>query len=378
MNLKQKQLISLYFPELQGAVNDDLNNKVLRRLLEPLALEMKVMKGDDGKDGYTPIKGKDYWTAEELDKVIAYILSLATPVKGKDYEDGKDYVLTSKDKREIASNIKVPIVEKVIEKREIIKEIPQKIDFEKELEPFKKKIDDGMALIQGRVKLIDMRWHGAGLSKVSHGTTLTGEGNISSPLDIDTSVVLTSVAHDSTLTGLGTIASPLSVIGGGGSGTQFQTPTSGDVDGVNCTFVWATEPETITVDQGRAMQKISTNGEVNWTGTTTTILTVAPTFDIYSNSASVSQSTIYAYKEVSTNYTVLSSDYTVNCTSAITVTLPTAVGAGGKVYNLKNTSSGSVTVNTTSSQLIDGELTQSVLTMNNMKVQSTGTGWIII
>jgi len=39
-------------------------------------------------------------------------------------EDGKDYILTPKDKEEIASKITVPVVEKVIEKTEVIKEQP--------------------------------------------------------------------------------------------------------------------------------------------------------------------------------------------------------------------------------------------------------------
>jgi hypothetical protein len=47
-----------------------------------------------------------------------------TPIKGIDYEDGHDYVLTEIDKNEIASKIKVPIVEKVIEKTEVIHEQP--------------------------------------------------------------------------------------------------------------------------------------------------------------------------------------------------------------------------------------------------------------
>lgn len=65
---------------------------------------------------------------------------------------------------------------------------------------------------------------------------------------------------------------------GGGSG--YQVPT-GTVNGTNQTFTWATAPNVIVVDQGRAMQKVSSDGTVNWTGTTTTILSIAPTFDIY-------------------------------------------------------------------------------------------------
>ena len=45
--------------------------------------------------------------------------------KGDPGDDGKDYVLTDEDKKEIASKIKVPVVEKVIEKTtEIVKEKP--------------------------------------------------------------------------------------------------------------------------------------------------------------------------------------------------------------------------------------------------------------
>ncbi len=60
----------------------------------------------------------------------------------------------------------------------------------------------------------------------------------------------------------------------------FQQPT-GTVDGSNTVFTWTTAPQVIVVDQGRPMQKTSSDGTVNWTGTTTTTLTIAPNFDIY-------------------------------------------------------------------------------------------------
>lgn len=65
-----------------------------------------------GEAGYTPVKGTDYNDGY-------------TPVKGEDYfdgEPGKDYILTNKDKDEIAQKIEVPVVEKVVEK--IIHEQP--------------------------------------------------------------------------------------------------------------------------------------------------------------------------------------------------------------------------------------------------------------
>jgi len=63
-----------------------------------------ILKDIKGKDGYTPVKGKDYF----------------------DGENGKNYVLTNRDKQEIAQSIKVPVVDKIIEKHTetIVKEQP--------------------------------------------------------------------------------------------------------------------------------------------------------------------------------------------------------------------------------------------------------------
>jgi hypothetical protein len=68
---------------------------------------------------------------EILNEVIDEVRSLK-PVEGRDYkipkpikgDPGEDYVLTDKDKKEIASQIKVPVVEKVIEKVTVVKEQP--------------------------------------------------------------------------------------------------------------------------------------------------------------------------------------------------------------------------------------------------------------
>lgn len=55
----------------------------------------------------------------------------------------------------------------------------------------------------------------------------------------------------------------------------------GTVDGSNTIFVFAKAPNVVSVDQGRVMQKVSSDGTVNWTGTTTITLTIAPNFDIF-------------------------------------------------------------------------------------------------
>lgn len=60
-------------------------------------------------------------------KIVDSVLSkveIPVPENGKNGLDGKDYVLTEKDKKDIADTIKVPIVEKIIEKTETIIEQP--------------------------------------------------------------------------------------------------------------------------------------------------------------------------------------------------------------------------------------------------------------
>lgn len=85
-------------------------------------------------------------------------------------------------------------------------------------------------------------------------------------------------------------------------------------------------------------------------------------------------------KRVSTtsvSITLSATQSTLNCTGTITITLPTAVNISGREYSIKNVGTGTVTLATTSSQLIDGELTQSIYTHENLVVQSDGIGWYI-
>jgi hypothetical protein len=83
----------------------------------------------------------------------------------------------------------------------------------------------------------------------------------------------------------------------------------------------------------------------------------------------------------SATYTVLASDSTVECTAnTFTVTLLDATGVKGRIFNIKNSGAGVITINTTSSQTIDGAAS-GILTLaqyDNMTVQSNGTNWIIL
>lgn len=87
------------------------------------------------------------------------------------------------------------------------------------------------------------------------------------------------------------------------------------------------------------------------------------------------------YVAKTANYTLTASDYTVNATSnSFTITLPTAIGCAGRIYNIKNSGTGVITINTTSSQTIDGNAS-GTLTLNqydNLQIQSDGANFIIL
>lgn len=70
----------------------------LRRLRDPnfamaevLGSVMGKVQTIKGEDGYTPVKGKDYFTEEEVRSVISFIESrIKKPADGEDGADGKD------------------------------------------------------------------------------------------------------------------------------------------------------------------------------------------------------------------------------------------------------------------------------------------------
>jgi len=83
---------------------------------------------------------------------------------------------------------------------------------------------------------------------------------------------------------------------------------------------------------------------------------------------------------VASNYAISSAkDYAIECTSgAFTVTLPTAASIPGREFLIKNSSTGVITIATTSSQTIDGALTATLTTQyESITLISNGANWII-
>lgn len=235
--------------------------KATKELVEMIVNEkLAQLPSSKPTPGYTPIKGKDYFTPTEIHSIISFIRSQiketskgdrgfpgapgkdgSTPVRGVDYWTKEDQ---QKILREIEGYVaqfdKAPTLKEVIDeikKHPIeykeIKNVPDLTDMHKLIEFFKRGGFRG------------------------GGDTVAAGTNISI----------------TTTNGIKTISSSVTTVG-------FQVPT-GTVNGVNQTFVFAQAPNVIVVDDGRPMRQISSDGTVNWTGTTTVVMTIAPNFDIY-------------------------------------------------------------------------------------------------
>lgn len=87
-----------------------------------------------------------------------------------------------------------------------------------------------------------------------------------------------------------------------------------------------------------------------------------------------------AQRTVTGSITITGNDSTIFAGSGTsTITLPTASGKAGRSYTIKNLTSSSVTVATTSSQTIDGSSTLSLSTQYQyVTVQSDGSNWYVI
>lgn len=242
----------------------------LHNLLASSNREMTVkgasmIKGDKGDKGDTPVKYVDYFTSNELEQVATFLKETVKdevrPIKGIDYHDGIDgnegpqgrMGPAGKDGRDGKNGKDAPVINEDGLVMKLLNRIPQQeIPTLEELvkEIKKKKLLEMRDIKNMPLNMNDMRWHGGGL---------------------------TAVVHDSTLTGQGTTASPLSVVPTTLTGYQQAT---GTVDGVNLAFSFTTAPNVVVVD-GRTMQKVQSDGTVNWTGTTAITLVIAPNFDIY-------------------------------------------------------------------------------------------------
>ena len=85
------------------------------------------------------------------------------------------------------------------------------------------------------------------------------------------------------------------------------------------------------------------------------------------------------YTAVTSNYTVGEDDYVVDATSGtFTITLPSATDIIGKNYLIKNSGTGTITVDGSGSQTIDGEITTTLRQFGSVQIISDGSDWIVV
>lgn len=90
--------------------------------------------------------------------------------------------------------------------------------------------------------------------------------------------------------------------------------------------------------------------------------------------------TTLPFGNFTSDYTIDNTDCVINCTAnTFTVTLPTAVGVEGQYFIIKNSGSGTITIDAYSSETIDGAASKLLAVQyESMTLISDGANWVII
>lgn len=262
---EQKRKLSLVYPELAGIFEHQASTAEMIKILGNFVDKIEVTKGDDG---YTPIKGLDFYTDEDKQELVSELYALI-PVP-RDGTPGKDAQEVDVEKlfRRLLNRIPEPIPGKkgkdgteidaqtIVEKLNSLEaslDIKVLKDPEGLLSPFEKRLGSLEKSNTLNPKgSIDQRWKGGGLS---------------------------SVSHDSTLIGLGTPASPLSVVGGSSG-----TPIYGEiVTPIGTSFTLANTPVagTTRLYRGGARQQIGALNDYTMAGAVGTLAIAAVSGEVF-------------------------------------------------------------------------------------------------
>lgn len=294
--------------EMQKSSDKNLEaiNNSLNKPEDTNVKEVEVsLKGID----IVAIKGEkgDKPSDDELINLIKPLIP--EPKKGDKGDSGKDYKLTATDKKEIAKSIKVPVVEKVIEKTEVIVEKPIITNEIKEVA-----VGDEPIVLKDKLE------------------TLEGDDRL------DAKAIKNLPVH--TGGGIQRIDDALD--------TDIDNPTNGQSLVYNSdTKQW--ENGTVSVSGTGIVETIVAGANV-------TVDATDPANPIVSASLPSGSGIIRSVVITSGNYTASATagtDYEYLIAGAHTTTLPTAVGNSNK-YTFKNNHSANVTINPAGAQTIDG------------------------
>ncbi len=86
-----------------------------------------MLKGKKGDDGFTPTKGKDYFTDDEISQIINRVQERVT--NGVDGKDGSDYILTEDDIAQIVETV-TPLVAKGVDGKDGVDGQDAVVDYE--------------------------------------------------------------------------------------------------------------------------------------------------------------------------------------------------------------------------------------------------------
>lgn len=227
----------------------------------------------------------------------------------------------------------------------------------------------------------------ANTRNINTGTGLTGGGNLSA--DLNLSVIANSTNQKVTTQNNGVAVGSEPVINFiPGTGVTISTADDSANTRSNVTIAIST-PVTVS-NGGTGVNSLTANNVILGNGTNT-VQVVAPgsSGNILTSNGTTWISALpsafnYSFAAKTSAYTLTSTDYTVTgnaSTGAFSLTLPTSVGATGKIYVIKkvDSSANAVTVATTSAQTIDGQSSYSLaLQYNGITVQSDGANWVLI
>lgn len=233
---------------LKATVNDKLDNVAneTKNVTEYVTGYLKGLKGDQGEPGqsikgdpgYTPQRGIDYFTQEDINEIIKEVLKKATPIKGVHFNDGID-----------GKDAELPDVEQLV--KLAVKQIKElKGNDRIELTSIRNGEQIARALNYPKVKGVlkdmpdsllegDQRWGGGG----------------------DTVVAGTDITITTNATGQKVISAA--------SGFDILIAT-GTVDGNNTIFTFTQVP-TVVVSDGVWLTQLDNNGNAQWTNVGTTI-----------------------------------------------------------------------------------------------------------
>jgi len=216
---------------------------------------------------------------------------------------------------------------------------------------------------------------------------------------VDTSTYLTSYTETDTLqsvTTRGAITTTdieaLSFTKTGGLSTEF-LKADGTVD--SSTYLTSyTETQTfadislLSTDTAKSLYTMTTGVDVEFEDSTNATLlyldestgnvgigTATP-----NSKAQIEGSFAKSYVAKTGTYTITEEDYLIDCTAnSFTLTLPTAVGITGREYRIKNSGTGTITVDGNGTETIDGGLTADLTEQyESITVVSTGSNWIVV